>query len=151
MNSFLGSHQNRLDAKGRVSIPASFRALLKSESGNAMVILRPSHKFACIDGWPEAVFKDAQERVEQMALFSPERESMEAVLYADAYPTESDREGRIVLSATLASHANLTDSVLFMGLGRTFQIWEPAAGEKYRLALREQARATGTTLPALTR
>ena len=147
MTMFLGTHQNRLDAKGRVSIPAPFRAVLKNTEGVATLVLRPSHKHPCIEGWPEAEFSALAKPLERLDLFSEEHDDLAAALYADAYPLEADREGRIVLPSGLVAHARLQDAVVFMGLGRTFQIWEPAAAEQRRAEARERAKAARMTLP----
>ena len=147
MTMFLGTHQNRLDAKGRVSIPAPFRAALKNSEGVATLVLRPSHKHPCVEGWPEAEFTALAKPLERLDLFSEEHDDLAAALYADAYPLEADREGRIVVPSGLVAHARLQDAVVFMGLGRTFQIWEPAAAEQRRAEARERAKAARMTLP----
>jgi MraZ protein len=148
MTHFMGTHTNRLDAKGRVSIPALFRAALKpADGGGPPLVLRPSHKHPCIEGWPAAVFDALASQVGTLDVFSEAQEDLTAVLYADASPVEPDKEGRIVLPDGLVSYANLSDSVVFMGLGQTFQIWEPAAAERRRAEARERARARGLTLP----
>ena len=141
MSQFLGTHQNRLDSKGRVSIPAAFRAALKAlGDGNAAVVLRPSHKHDCIEAWPEPAFQSLARPVESMDLFSDDGDDLSLAVYADAYPIEADKEGRIVLPATLVAHAGLTDSVTFMGAGRHFQIWEPAAAAARVAQARQRAR-----------
>jgi MraZ protein len=148
MSQFLGTHTNRLDAKGRVSIPAPFRAALKpAESGGVALVLRPSHKHPCVEGWPADVFNALATPLDTLDMFSEAQEDLAAVLYADATPVDPDKDGRIVLPDALATHANLSDTVVFMGLGRTFQIWEPAAAERRRAEARERARARGLTLP----
>jgi MraZ protein len=83
-----------------------------------------------------------------MALFSDDHEDLSAALYADAYPVESDREGRIFLSERLVKHAGLSDTVVFMGQGRSFRIWEPGAAEQRRQDARNRTLARGLTLPA---
>jgi MraZ protein len=149
MTHFMGTHQNRLDAKGRVSIPASFRTVLRGGEGDgpASLVLRPSHRHACIEGWPPAVFAALSAPLEKLDVFSDDQEDLAAALYADAWPMEADKEGRIVLPDNLKSHAGLVESVVFMGLGATFQIWEPKAAEQRRNAARERVRARGLTLP----
>jgi len=139
---FLGTHQNRFDAKGRVSIPAGFRTALRTLAieGEPLVILRPSHMHACIDAWPARAFAALAEPLGKIDIFSDEYEDMAAALYADAHPIDPDREGRIVLPESLRAHANLGDSVTFMGLGGIFQIWEPAAGEARRAEARTRTR-----------
>ena len=145
MSQFLGTHTNKLDAKGRVSIPAPFRAALRSGDGSPLV-LRPSHKHPCVEGWPAATFHALATPLNALDMFGEAHDDLAAALYADAHPSEPDKEGRIVLPAELIAHANLGDSVVFMGLGRTFQIWEPEAGERFRAEAR--ARAKSLTLPA---
>jgi MraZ protein len=148
MTPFMGTHQNRLDAKGRVSIPAPFRACLRLDGGEGSTIpmvLRPHHNHPCIEGWPTAAFRALDVPLQALSVFSPEYDDLAGSIYADAFPMEADREGRIVLPDLLAAHAGLTDSVVFMGMGRTFQIWEPAAAERRRAEMRERSR--GLTLP----
>jgi MraZ protein len=150
MTHFLGTHQNRLDAKGRVSVPAPFRAALRAgcESSGTPLVLRPSHQHPCIEAWPTAEFESLSEPLNRLNLFSQEHDDLAASLYADAFPVEADKEGRVVLPDSLVAYAGLTDAVVFMGLGRIFQIWEPAAAERRRSEARERARAHALTLPA---
>ncbi|MBV9247661.1 MAG: division/cell wall cluster transcriptional repressor MraZ, partial [Acetobacteraceae bacterium] len=130
MTHFLGTHQNRLDAKGRVSVPAPFRAALKpreqarenhGNGGGMQLVLRPSHQHPCIEAWPPAEFAALAQPLNRLDLFSPEHDDLAATLYSEAFPVETDREGRIVLPNELVAHAGLSDSVTFMGLGRIFQ------------------------------
>jgi MraZ protein len=149
MAQFLGTHQSKLDAKGRVSVPAAFRSALKAEGeAPTALVLRPSHNHACIEAWPEAVFQTLAAPLNRLQLFSETHDDLVTALYADAYPVDADREGRVVLPDELARHANLTDSVLFMGMGHTFQLWEPTAGERRRAEARARARDRALTLPA---
>ncbi|WP_174502883.1 division/cell wall cluster transcriptional repressor MraZ [Acidiphilium sp. C61] len=148
MSQFLGTHTNRLDAKGRVSVPASFRAALRRDGDSSGLILRPSHKHRCIEAWPTPVFEALATRLQGLDLFSDTHDDMAAALYADAWPLEADKEGRVLLPEPLVEHAGLRDSVVFMGLGRTFQIWEPEAADRRRAEARERARIGGLTLPA---
>jgi MraZ protein len=140
MSQFLGTHQNRLDAKGRVSVPAPFRALLKGEG----LVLRPSHKHPCIEAWPVSVFETLAKPMENLDLFSEAYDDMAAALYADAYPMVVDKEGRVMLPEALVAHAALTAQVEFLGFGRIFHIWEPAAGTAFRAAARDRAFSKGT-------
>ena len=149
MSHFLGTHQNRLDAKGRVSVPAPFRTHLRngSETGVATLILRPSHKHPCIEAWPASAFEALAAPVDRLDTFSDEQDDLVTSLYADACPVETDKEGRIVLTDALKAHAGLLDAVVFMGMGRIFTIWEPAAAEQRRAEARDRARNRSFTLP----
>ncbi|GAN55126.1 division/cell wall cluster transcriptional repressor MraZ [Tanticharoenia sakaeratensis] len=143
MSVFLGTHQNRFDAKGRVSIPAAFRNALRAqaEPGASLVILRPSHLHPCIEAWPQAAFASLAQPLGEIDVFSDAHDDLAASLYADAYPIDSDKEGRIIVPDSLRAHAGLRDEVAFMGLGRTFQIWEPEAAARRREDARSRSRA----------
>jgi MraZ protein len=149
MTHFLGTHQNKLDAKGRVSVPAPFRAALKGkdEAVAISLILRPSHQHPCIEAWPAPVFDALADPLNRLDLFSQAHDDLAATLYADAFPVDPDKEGRIVLPDDLVAYAGLSDAVTFMGLGRIFQIWEPEAAARRRAEARVHAKERGLTLP----
>jgi len=155
MSHFLGTHQNRLDAKGRVSIPAAFRSVLRTlppppDSDTAPLVLRPSHTHDCIEVWPVTVFHALTASLSRYDQLSESYEDLSIALYGDAFPAEADKEGRIVLSDDLKTHAHLTDSVTFIGLGKTFQIWQPDLARERRARAREWARSAGMTPHAAT-
>jgi MraZ protein len=148
MAQFLGTHTNRLDAKGRVSIPAPFRAVLRPNgASNATLVLRPSHTHPCIEGWPEEAFQALAKPLDTLDLFSEAHDDLAAALFAAAWPLDADKEGRIVLPEPLVAHAGLSEGVTFLGLGRIFQIWEPQAAERRLQEARERARVRALTLP----
>ena len=151
MNSqFLGTHTSRLDAKGRVSIPAPFRHVLSAAGGpKAPLILRPSHKHPCVEGWPADAFAALAGPLDAVDMLGEANEDLATALFSDAHSSEPDGEGRVVLPAALIEHANLSDRAVFMGIGKTFQIWEPEAAERRRAEARAAVRAKSTPLPAL--
>jgi MraZ protein len=148
MTQFMGTHLNKLDAKGRVSVPAPFRAKLKtpSEDNGALLVLRPSHQHPCIEAWPATEFGALAKPLQRLDLFSLEHDDLATTLYADAFEVAPDKEGRIVLPEELVEHAGLKDAVVFMGRGRIFQIWEPSAAERRRSEARIRAREHQLTL-----
>jgi MraZ protein len=147
---FMGTHQTRFDAKGRMSVPAPFRAALRagSEDGAMGLVLRPSHKHSCIEAWPASAFQNLAVSFDRLDIFSADQDDLTTALYADAWPVEPDKEGRISVPDSLVQHAGLTDSVVFMGLGRLFQIWEPQAASRRIASAREGVVQRGLTLPA---
>jgi len=149
MSHFLGTHQNRFDAKGRVSVPAPFRTHLKHgpEAVIASMILRPSHKYPCIEGCSEARFETLSAPLDRLDMFSEEQDDLQTALYAAASRVEADKEGRISLPESLVQYAGLTEAVTFMGLGHTFQIWEPGAAERRRAEALLGVKSRRTTLP----
>ena len=156
MSVFLGTHQNRLDAKKRVSIPAGFRTVLRARAVDApggahgddpLMVLIPSLKQPCIDVWPMAAFLALGAPLERLDTFSDGQDDLAMALYGDAQPVDADKEGRIVLEDELVEHAGLTNQVAFMGMGETFQIWEPTAAKKRRDEARNGARLKDLSLP----
>jgi MraZ protein len=145
MTRFMGTHTNRLDRKGRTSVPAPFRAELV-RLGTEEIVLRPSHRQPCLEVWPMPAFEAMAGGIDQFNVFSDAQDDMAAALFADAYPMRPDGEGRILLPEELIAHAGLGDSLSFVGLGRTFQIWEPAAAKRYTEEARARARERGLTL-----
>ncbi len=156
MALFLGTYQNKLDAKGRVSIPAPFRTVLKrmSHAGEgspvAPLVLRPSHQYPCIEGWTEKGFEALSAPLENYNQFSQEHEDLAMALFGDAVSTETDREGRIVLPAEMAAYAALAEAVTFIGTNKTFQIWEPEAGARRLAEAKAAVRAAQLTLRTAT-
>jgi MraZ protein len=149
MTQFKGTHLVRRDGKGRVSIPAPFRALLKGDaSANGAVVLRPSHKHACVEGWHPDAFTAQGAQIQALPRFSDEEDDLALSLYSDAVDAEPDKEGRIVLAKDLADHAGLGEEVAFIGAGSHFQIWEPQAAKRRIAEARERARVLRMTLPA---
>ena len=146
MSHFLGTHLNKLDAKGRVSIPATFRAVLR-DNEDASLVLRSSTKHPCIEAWPMPVFEALASPLDRLPTFSDDQDDLATDIYAGAASVEPDREGRVILPAELIVHAGLGETVAFMGLGRIFQIWQPEAAERRRAEARERARSQTLTLP----
>lgn len=142
---FLSTFVNKVDRKGRVSVPASFRAALAGQSFAGIVAFR-SFRTAAIEGSGIDRIEEMSARLDALDQFSEDYESL-ASIFADAQQMPFDGEGRIVLPEALAAHAGITDSAAFVGLGRTFQIWEPAAHERHQAEMRERAKRLGTTLP----
>lgn len=144
MDQFSGSHHNKLDAKGRVSVPAPFRSILKKHSAAgidapvAPLVLRPSHQYPCIEGWTEKGFAALSAPLDAMDPFSQEYDDLSTAIFGDAVTMETDKEGRIVLPPDMVAFAGLTDNVVFIGSNKIFQIWEPTAGAR-RIAAAKQA------------
>jgi MraZ protein len=143
MNQFFGTHQNRLDAKRRVSVPAAFRALLKADVETIQLILRPSHMkdWRCVEAWPKPAYQVWERKLDEYEHFSVEREALATVIYTDAVPVETDKEGRIMIPEELAAMAGLAEGapVTILGRGPIFSFWEPEAGAAYQAMMREEA------------
>ena len=126
MALFLSSYENRLDTKGRISVPASFRAAVANEEFAGVVLYR-SFTNNCIEGLTMSRMEQMASATDKMGVFDSELDDLSAMLFADARPLNFDVTGRIVIPADLLKHAGITDSAIFVGRGKSFQIWNPDA------------------------
>jgi len=124
MGLFLSSYENRLDTKGRISVPAAFRSSLNSENFAGVVLYR-SFTHNCIEGLSMSRMEKMANAADKMGVFDNDLDDLSALLFADARPLTFDVTGRIVIPPELLKHANITDTALFVGRGNSFQIWNP--------------------------
>ena len=135
------------DRKGRISVPAPFRAVLE-RAGSEELVLRPSHRGPCIEAWPIAAFEALASGLDRLDAFSDQADDLAAALFADAHGARADNEGRLVLPEAMIAYAALSDAIACVGVGRIFQIWEPEAARRRTEEARLRARERGLTLPA---
>ncbi len=145
MGLFLSTFMNKVDKKGRVSVPATFRAALAQQAFQGIVVYR-SFTAACIEGCGMDVMERLSESAQDLAAFSPEQEEITSLIFADARQLAWDPEGRIVLPEDVMAHAGITDMAAFVGKGQGFQIWEPEAYRAMDAEIRSRARKTPPTL-----
>jgi MraZ protein len=129
MALFLGTIQNKIDAKGRVSVPADFRAATKGGEFEG-VVLYHSLTQKCIEGCTLARMEQMAAATDSLDLFSEESQNISSLIFSDARQLAFDITGRIVVPADLVKFAGINGDALFVGKGRTFQIWSPPAFEK---------------------
>jgi MraZ protein len=145
MQLFLGSFLNRLDKKGRVSIPAPFRAAL-SGSAFAGVVAFPSFSKAAIEAGGIERMAKLSEGTDELPAFSVEQDDLTALIFASAHQLAFDGDGRVVLPEDLIQHAKITDQVQVVGLGKTFEIWQPEAFKLFKADAFKRAQASRPTL-----
>ncbi|MFZ2619376.1 MAG: division/cell wall cluster transcriptional repressor MraZ [Alphaproteobacteria bacterium] len=133
MAVFLSSYVNGVDAKGRVSVPAAFRAELATHTRQQVVVYAaPDGQY--LMGWGYDDFLKFAEKITRMSPLSPQRQRLARTLLAAARPLSFDDNGRIQLPENFIGHAQITDKAMFAGQGETFTIWNPAAFEAMQAA-----------------
>jgi MraZ protein len=133
MDQFVSHYMLRLDAKGRVSVPASFRAVL-ARDGFEGLYCHPALDRPALDAGGNALLAEIQALIAGYAPYSEQREQFALSLYGTSETLKIDNEGRVVLTETLKVHAGITDAATFVGLGHKFRIWEPS---RFRAELAE--------------
>lgn len=124
MDRFVSQYLLRLDAKGRVSVPAPFRAILALDGLDGLFCV-PALDRPAIEAGGKALLAEIEHLIERFPPFSEEREHVSTALYGTSETLKVDAEGRISLPDSLKDHAGIMDAAAFIGLGHKFQIWAP--------------------------
>ncbi len=134
---FLGTHQPRLDDKGRLILPAKFR----DELLDGVVITKSQD--GCLDIWPRAEFESQTQGFAASPMTPKPTRDFSRVLFASASDEVPDKQGRVTVPPALRSYAGLDRNVVVIGANNHVEVWEPAAWDGY-LAARELAVRAGT-------
>jgi len=143
---FLSTFENKIDKKGRVSTPASFRNALKASSFKGFVAFR-SMTLPAIEGFSMEHMTTFAQNIDHFELFSEDQTDLTASVFADADPLSFDSEGRILLNTSLITHAELQDQVMFVGRGPTFQLWHPENFKTYQQEARARLKLRKPLMP----
>ena len=142
---FLSSYENKLDKKGRVSVPASFRSYLSS-LGYSGFIAYPSFNHEALEACSQDRIEKLSNTIDSLNPFEEKRDYFATSILSESVNLQFDSEGRISLSIKLLKHAKIKNSMLFVGQGQTFQIWEPVAFEKFKVNARKKANLNRSSL-----
>ena len=135
---FLSSYENKLDKKGRVSVPATFRAYLSSIGFNGFIAY-PSFSHSALEACSQDRIEKLSNTIDSLNPFEEIRDYFATSVLSESENLQFDTEGRVSLSRKLLNHANIKNSILFVGLGKTFQIWEPKNFEKFKVVAKKKA------------
>ena len=135
---FLSTYENKLDKKGRVSVPASFRSYISNLGYNG-VICFPSFNNQSIEAWSQDRIEKISNAIDTLNPFEEKKDFFATSILSESSNFQFDNEGRILLTQKLLKHAKIENSILFVGQGKTFQIWEPAAFEKFRVTAKKKS------------
>ena len=142
MKAFFGTFTNKVDAKGRVSVPAPFRAVIQAR-GMTSIAVYPALFGPYLEGAGFDRFEDLQKQISDSFVPAPGNEDAELIM-GELREFPLDSEGRVVLPDEFLAKANLQGQAVFYGQGPRFEIWEPAALEALKEAKR--ARVAAATL-----
>ena len=135
---FLSTYENKLDKKGRVSVPASFRSYLSNTGYNGIVCF-PSFNNQSIEAWPQDRIEKISNAIDSLNPFEDKKDYFATSILSESNNLQFDSEGRILITEKLLRHAKIKNSMLFVGQGKTFQIWEPTSFEKFRVTARKKS------------
>lgn len=145
MNRFVSTFESSVDARGRVSVPAPFRAVLERDASAygdiGGIYCYPSLDAPALDAGSERLARKIDGLLSDLPEYSDERDQLSVALYGNVQILSIDGDGRIVLPQGMREHAGIGRRVTFVGLGDKFQIWAPEAFDERDKLAREKARA----------
>ena len=142
---FLSTYENRIDKKGRVSVPASFRSYLSNLGFNGLICY-PSFNNPSIEACSQERIEKISNAIDSLNPFEEKRDYFSTSILSESISLQFDSEGRISLTSKLLKHAKIKNIMLFVGQGQTFQIWEPATFEKFKVNAKKKANLNRASL-----
>ncbi len=119
-------------------MPASFRSYLSNLGYNG-VICYPSFNNQCIEAWPQDRIEKISNAIDSLNPFEEKKDYFATSILSESTNLQFDSEGRILLTSKLLRYAKIKNSMLFVGQGKTFQIWEPATFEKFKVTAKRKS------------
>jgi len=133
---FRGESHHKVDTKGRVSIPASFRRVLEAGDPNwkngdnpELVIVYGDHRRNYLECYTMEAIEEVDAKIDRMPRGSMQRKALQRLFHGQSFPTTVDETGRLVLPAKLRNKIELNGEAFFIAAGDTFQIWKPETYE----------------------
>ena len=129
---FRGESHHKVDAKGRVSIPALFRRVLEAADPNwhmgkcpELVIVYGDHHRKFLECYTIEAIEEVDSKIDALPRGGMERKMLQRLFHGQSFPTSVDETGRLVLPMKLRQKIELEDEAFFIAAGDTFQIWKP--------------------------
>jgi len=134
---------NKVDRKGRVSVPASFRNELARQSFNGVAVYPSIDGTKSLTGCEEEVLRQWSDNYRADDPFDTVSTKKRMKLFSSVQRLPLDADGRVLLPSELLAHAGITTHAAFVGMGHEFQIWDPATFEAAEDAEEEQSAEPG--------
>jgi MraZ protein len=128
---FTGEYRHAVDDKGRIAVPSRFRAQL---AGNVVVARWMD---SCLAIFPVAAWEELAAKLAGLPMTDPNARLLQRQLFAGAFETELDRQGRVLVPQNLRDHAGLEGEALVLGSRDHAEIWAPARWAEYSRSLED--------------
>ena len=135
MDLFVSQFKNKIDKKGRISLPSLFRNALPKGDKNQIILFK-SLKYDSIEGCNSNRINEIANRIDKLDIFSDDQDDFSTSIFSEIVPTNLDKEGRFLIPDYLKKYANIVSEATFIGQGNFFQIWEPKAAIERQLQSR---------------
>jgi len=145
MALFLSTFINKIDSKGRVSVPAQFRSNLIGNKFMGVVVYE-SFTNKSIEGCDLDRISNLSEAIDALDPFCDKRDAFASTILGSAIQLPFDNDGRIILPPKLIEKAEIKDKAVFIGKGKTFEIWQEGNFEEHILKARQKAKTNRNLL-----
>jgi MraZ protein len=125
---FKGTYRHRIDAKGRLPVPAAFRRELV-EAGPATVVVTPLDQ--CLAAYPMREWARLEQQLVQLPPFSAPAKALTRLVTSRAVDCDLDVQGRVLLPQSLRAAAGLRTEAVVIGVLNRFEIWTPAQWDSF--------------------
>ena len=125
---FKGTYRHRIDAKGRVPVPAVFRRGLQQAGAQSLVVTLLDQ---CLAAYPPSEWLQLEEQLRALPSFSKPVKALTRLLTSRAVDCELDVQGRILLSPALRQAASLGREAVLVGVLNRIEIWSPPAWDEF--------------------
>lgn len=139
MTLFLSTYINKIDKKGRISVPAPFRAVVAKTDFQG-IIAYSSFMHPCVEACGIDRIEQLSRSIDALDPYSDERDAFATTILGGSIQLPFDSEGRIMLPEPLIDAADINDKAVFVGKGITFEIWQPGRFEAYAQKARDLAK-----------
>ncbi len=136
---FLSTYINKVDKKGRVSVPANYRLALQKEDFQGIIIYS-SFVNECIEACGMGRMERLSQSIDNLDPYSDTRDAFATSILGGSSQLPFDGEGRVILPENLMKDVDITEQAVFVGKGATFEIWNPEKFDKYMLRAKELAK-----------
>jgi len=140
---FLGEYAHSVDNKGRIALPAKFRLFLEG----GVVVTRGFER--CLQVYPPDAWRSLSERVSNLSLGDPQARALRRLLFGSAFDTELDKQGRMLIPASLRTYAAITDTAMIVGMNTYCEVWAHDAWADTQASLDTGAVAIAEHMAAL--
>ena len=142
MNRFLSNATNRIDAKGRVSVPSAFRSVLSQRDIRELYCFQ-DFMFPAISVGGLDLLDRFERQIASEDVFSPKANRMSLLIHGGGVFMKLDQEGRLAVTDFIRDFTGITSEVTFVGRADHFQLWAPQAFLQAQADAREERRLRG--------
>ncbi len=143
---FRGVNAIQLDEKGRINFPARYRSRLEEEAKGQLIVTIDT-EVRCLLLYPLTAWESIEQKIETLPSFNRQARRIQRLLIGHATEAELDGQGRILIPQPLREYAELQKSVVLVGQGKKFEIWNENSWNEARKVWIEEGLETGGDLP----